>query len=111
MIYVVVFIIFVVLGYLVLASGKILIKMEVVYGKVISIEENNKERERKLNAIMDENNRWLFDALYSIDSKVVLPNPIIEKVSEIPAEIYSPENDPMSEFSYGIDDWHRPTNL
>ncbi len=59
------------------------------------------EREEKLQ-------QWLFDALYSINNKVVLPDSHeIKEDDNLKASVYSPEEDPMSEFEGVRDDWHK----
>ena len=41
---------------------------------------------------------WLFTSLYSINNKVLLPTEQEKPLSNKPATVYSPEDDPMNEF-------------
>ncbi len=44
---------------------------------------------------------WLFQSLYSINNKVLLPDEAEKPLSSKPATVYSPEDDPMNEFKRG----------
>lgn len=50
--------------------------------------------------------KWLFDALYSINNKVVLPEPKIEDEVTEPAQVYSPFKDPLNSLKGMRNDWH-----
>lgn len=51
--------------------------------------------------------KWLFNQLYSMaPGKVLEPEAREEVVEERPATVYSPDADPMSEFTGIRDDWH-----
>ena len=52
--------------------------------------------------------KWLFDALYSINNKVVLPDSHeIKEDDNMKASVYSPEDDPMTAIEGVVDDWHK----
>lgn len=71
-----------------------------VLRSIFKVEQRQVEREEKFQ-------QWLFDALYSINNKVVLPDSHeIEEEGDLKASVYSPEEDLMTEFSGGKDDWH-----
>jgi hypothetical protein len=55
---------------------------------------------------LDAHQKWLFDALYSIDNKVVLPEPKVEDETREPAKIYSPSQDPINSLKGMKNDWH-----
>jgi hypothetical protein len=55
---------------------------------------------------MEAHQEWLFHSLYSIDSKVKLPEAFEETLENKPAKVYNPTKDPMSEFNGAQDDWH-----
>ena len=44
---------------------------------------------------------WLFQSLYSINNKVLLPDEAEKPLSNKKATVYSPEDDPMNEFKRG----------
>lgn len=44
---------------------------------------------------------WLFQSLYSINNKVLLPDEAEKPLSTQKATVYSPEDDPMNEFKRG----------
>lgn len=50
------------------------------------------------HALMED---WLFQSLYSINNKVLLPDEAEKPLSGKPATVYSPEDDPMNEFKRG----------
>lgn len=50
--------------------------------------------------------KWIFESLYSIDHKVLLPEEHEKKSVSKPAKIYSPIEDPMNEFTIGKDDFY-----
>lgn len=56
---------------------------------------------------MEAHEAWLFKQLYSMaPGKVLEPDAREEVAQARPATVYSPEKDPMSEFTGGKDDWH-----
>jgi hypothetical protein len=66
-----------------------------------------KKIDSKFNETSDRDElqrKWLFDALYSINQNVKLPNeeiiPMMRK-----AKVYNPQLDPMKEFEQMPDDW------
>jgi hypothetical protein len=62
-------------------------------------------QESKLRASQDR--QWLFDALYSINNKVVLPeNHEIKEEDSTPVRIYSPSADPVNSLKGMRNDWH-----
>ena len=53
--------------------------------------------------------KWIFDSLYSMNNKVVLPDSHeVKEDDNLKASVHSPDEDPMSEFDGVIDDWHGP---
>jgi hypothetical protein len=67
--------------------------------------ENNRRKDLEREQIFQ---KWMFDALYSINNKVVLPNAHeIKEDDNLKASVYSPDEDPMSEFEGTRDDWHQ----
>lgn len=50
---------------------------------------------------------WLFNQLYALGpGKVLRPDEFEPKAEAAPAKVYSPVEDPMSEFTGLKDDWH-----
>ena len=49
---------------------------------------------------------WLFQQLYKIKPSVTLPGIKTEDIKPGKATVYSPEEDPMSEFTSGLDDFY-----
>jgi len=59
----------------------------------------------------EEHEKWLFDSLYSIDNKVLLPKEQEKPMINKEATIYSPTEDGMAEFNGMKDDFYsRPKN-
>lgn len=56
------------------------------------------DRSIRRHALMED---WLFQSLYSINNKVLLPDEAEKPLSSKPATVYSPEDDPMNEFKRG----------
>ena len=53
---------------------------------------------------LEDMEKWLFDSLYSINPNVKLPDEKTKENKE-PAKVYSPKNDPWSEFKGELDDY------
>ena len=70
------------------------------------------EWEQRMIAREKAHQKWLFDALYSINNKVVLPEQVVESIKEkeskeeFKASVYSPTDDPMGQFEGKKDDWY-----
>lgn len=78
----------------------------VALGIIICEIRQNKEDQIEREKIFE---KWMFDSLYSINNKVVLPDAHeIKEDDNLKASVYSPEEDPMSEFEGFIDDFHGP---
>lgn len=48
---------------------------------------------------------WLFKSLYTINQGVLLPDIAPQEIKREKATVYSPEDDPMREFTEGLDDY------
>lgn len=60
-----------------------------------------------LHSLQIAHQKWLFDALYSIDNKVVLPEVHEIEEEEIePATVYNPVKDPLQSLKGHRNDWH-----
>lgn len=63
------------------------------------------EFEKRQVARQKEFEKWLFNSLYSIDHKVLLPTDIEKKAESRKATVYIPGKDPMAEFTGKQDDF------
>ena len=81
-----------------------LIILTVVWAMIVVLyqAETNKLKQIEREKIFQ---KWMFDSLYSISSKVMLPNEATRETESKAASVYSPEDDPMSEFDGTVDDW------
>lgn len=73
----------------------------VLYEKIKEMESKRIERENKQN-------KWLFDSLYSMSSKVMLPEEYEEapkKKESLAAKVFYQDQDPMYEMNGLRDDW------
>lgn len=50
--------------------------------------------------------KWLFDSLYAIDNRVLLPTEHEKPTTKKKATVYIPGKDPMAEFTGKQDDWN-----
>ena len=86
----------------VIAIINIILLVAIIY----QAHEHNQEllrRERDLRT-------WLFKSLYSINHKVLLPDEAERPIKREKATVYSPEDDPMKEFTSGLDDYFGDKN-
>lgn len=51
--------------------------------------------------------KWLFDSLYSINHKVLLPTEVEKPLGKEKATVYSPSEDGMSEFNGQDEGWFK----
>lgn len=70
------------------------------------IEKQNELTRAHFTEIMARHEKWLFDSLYSINNKVLLPDDLEKPVEDIPAKVYSPFKDPLNQFKGQKNDWH-----
>lgn len=80
-----------------IAIGIITIAM-VCYAHIMKELREIEDRSIRRHALMED---WLFQSLYSINNKVLLPDEAEKPLSSKPATVYSPEDDPMNEFKRG----------
>jgi hypothetical protein len=67
------------------------------------IQEEQEAQRKAMKAHQD----WLFNQLYALGpGKVLAPDEVEEVAQQKPAKVYSPTEDPMSEFTGLKDDWH-----
>lgn len=58
-------------------------------------------------AALEKHQKWLFEQLYSVSpGKVLAPDELEPEEVSAPATVYSPTEDPMSEFNGMRDDFH-----
>ena len=73
-----------------------------LYQNLLELRESYKLTTKNLQYHQD----WLFNQLYSMSpGKVLKPDEIEEKVESMPATVYNPNKDPMSEFTGKKNDW------
>lgn len=76
----------------------------VVTGSIYLLARHIDELEKKRIERQAIFEKWIFESLYSINHKVVLPEVHEKKTINRPAKVYSPSEDPMSEFTGEMDD-------
>lgn len=73
---------------------------------VCQIDKRVTEMEQRQFNDMEKHQEWLFNQLYAIKPGAVLrPEETEEKIESKPAFVYSPTEDPMSEFTGLKEDW------
>lgn len=72
------------------------------YIKITKKLDEIEDRAIKRHALLED---WLFQSLYSLNNKVLLPTEADRPLDTKPAKIYSPTDDVMSEFTGDRMDW------